>query len=172
MGYGTIDNSYASATTTGNVEVGGLVGENWFANVYNSYANGSATGDSRVGGLVGHDVGYDTVSNSFAVGVAISTGDTAGGVFGRVDNQSETITNDWWYNPIDSVGVGNGPLPGVSPAGSVSDFFKTSQGVYTGASPWDFTNIWNSDETSYPFLRWQRRSRISASGVFNHALIN
>ncbi len=150
---GRIDNSYAIGSVSGHSQVGGLVGYNGYSSVIdNAYATGSVTGQSQVGGLVGYNYTNSTISNSYATGVAISSGDTAGGLIGN-DDGTNTLTNNWWYNATNFVGVGNSSPLGVNKAGAVSDFFSTSQAVYNGSTPWDFSNIWLATG-SYPQFRW------------------
>ncbi len=66
--YGTIRNSYATGTVSGNNNVGGLVGGN--ANIIsNSYATGGVSGPSvDIGGLVGGNGPVGNISNSYATG--------------------------------------------------------------------------------------------------------
>ncbi len=151
-GSSSIANSYATGSVSGTNYVGGLVGYNNSSNIDNSYATGTVSGNSDVGGLVGHNLSSSTISNSFATGVATSSGDTAGGLIGN-DDGTNTLTNNWWYNAINTVGVGNSSPSGVNEAGAASDFFSSSQAVYNGSTPWDFSNIWLATGT-YPVLRW------------------
>ncbi len=148
--YATITNSYATGTVTGaSNAVGGLVGYNGISSVIdNSYATGSVTGQSQVGGLVGWNYSHSTIDNSYATGVATSSSDTAGGLIGY-DDGTNTLTNNWWYNATNIVGVGNSSVLGVNEAGAASDFFNTSQAVYNGVTPWDFSTIWLATG-SYP----------------------
>ena len=63
--FGTITNSYATGTVSGDEYVGGLVGYTYSATITNSYATGAVTGSSSfVGGLVGKKNG-GSVNNSF-----------------------------------------------------------------------------------------------------------
>ena len=50
---GTVSNSYATCSVSGDLDVGGLVGYNDYGTVSNCYAAGSVWGNSYVGGLVG-----------------------------------------------------------------------------------------------------------------------
>ncbi len=59
---GTIINSYALVTVSGNTS-GGLVGQNWGGNVSNTYAAGDVT--HGAGGLIGSNTSGGVVSNSF-----------------------------------------------------------------------------------------------------------
>ena len=85
---GTVSDSYSTGSVTGNLHVGGLVGEN-NGIVSNSYFTGSVTGDNRVGGLVGRI--YDgTVSNSYFTG-SVTGNDMVGGLVG--DNCKGTVSD-------------------------------------------------------------------------------
>ena len=85
---GTVSDSYSTGSVTGNVHVGGLVGEN-NGIVSNSYFTGSVTGHNRVGGLVGRI--YDgTVSNSYFTG-SVTGNDMVGGLVG--DNCKGTVSD-------------------------------------------------------------------------------
>mgnify|MGYP000134798505 CR=1 FL=1 len=96
---GSVIDSYASGDVQGaNGDVGGLIGYfNYFSgqgSVSGSYALGSATsaGD-RVGGLVGSNNGA-SITNSFARGAAISTGDDqVGGLVGYMNGGA--VTNSY-----------------------------------------------------------------------------
>jgi hypothetical protein len=85
---GTVSHSYSTGSVTGNVHVGGLVGEN-DGIVSNSYFTGSVTGDSRVGGLVGR-IFDSTVSNSYFTG-SVTGNDMVGGLVG--DNCWGTVSD-------------------------------------------------------------------------------
>src|SRR6185503_13978759 len=66
--FGAVSNSYATAAVTGNVYVGGLVGENYYGLVAESYATGTVTASgNEVGGLVGTSIG-STIRNSYSTG--------------------------------------------------------------------------------------------------------
>jgi hypothetical protein len=162
-----IDNVYATGSVTASgTNAGGLVGKNSGSTVNNSYATGTATAATNVaGGLVGDNISSSTVTNSFAVGAATSTGDanaTAGGLIGS-DDSSNTLTNNWWFNAANTNGVANnGAAAGVTKAGALSDFYGSGAGtggaIYaTGAGVpiWDFTGLWTANSGAYPSLIWQ-----------------
>ena len=75
---GTVANSYATGSVSGSSDVGGLVGLNG-ATINNSYATGSVRGSSLVGGLVGWNIGG--ITNSYATG-SVSGEDDIGGLVG------------------------------------------------------------------------------------------
>ncbi len=158
----SIANSYAtgSVSGTGNV-VGGLVGSNnSSSSIANSYATGSVSGSSQVGGLVGYNRNSSSIDNSYSTGT-VSGSSNVGGLIGY-DDTSNTLTNNWWYNSL-SNGIGNyGPDTSSGhwqEAGSASDFYSTSQAVYTGSPTWDFNGLWKDGAgVTYPTLIWQGMS--------------
>ena len=77
---GTITNSSATGTVTGQENVGGLVGKN-NGTITNSYASGTAEGNSYVGGLVGGN-NFGIITNSFATSDATAINNNAGGLAG------------------------------------------------------------------------------------------
>uniref|UniRef100_UPI001D012F8F beta strand repeat-containing protein n=1 Tax=Aliarcobacter butzleri TaxID=28197 RepID=UPI001D012F8F len=96
---GTIQNSYATGSVTGNDCVGGLVAYNQNGTIQNSYLIGSVTGDHQsVGGLVGfNDNGI--IQNSYAsetVTRLSGTNTDFGGLLGA--NRGGTIQNSWYDN--------------------------------------------------------------------------
>jgi len=61
-----IENSFSRAEINGNsFYIGGFVGENYAAEIYNSYSAGSATGNSNVGGFAGSNYYNTIVKNCF-----------------------------------------------------------------------------------------------------------
>ncbi|HQB37936.1 MAG TPA: filamentous hemagglutinin N-terminal domain-containing protein, partial [Deltaproteobacteria bacterium] len=84
---GTISNSYANGSVTGNtqsVNAGGLAGNN-SGSISSSYANGSVLGIGDAGGLVGSNTG--SISNSYATGNVTGNSSnpqfSAGGLVGK-----------------------------------------------------------------------------------------
>jgi hypothetical protein len=124
----SITTSYATGDVSGAVNVGGLVGYSNAASVIaSSYALGDVSGTTDVGSLVGYN-SSSAITSSFSTGVATSTGDVAAGLIGH-DN-SGTLENNWWYNEINSVGVGNGTPGGVTQATDAADFMNPLHQVY------------------------------------------
>ena len=80
-----IVNSYTDlgSRASGKNKVGGLVGENK-GSISNSYAQGTVTGDSQTGGLVGLHLG-GTISGSHSGGKVVGTAPGAGGLVGVND---------------------------------------------------------------------------------------
>ena len=90
---GTIINCYAEGGgVSGNVFVGGLVGDNWMdGSIINCYSIGSVSGNSEVGGLVGDNWG--TITNCYSTGRVVGNF-WIGGLVG--DNILGTISNSFW----------------------------------------------------------------------------
>ena len=103
---GTISNSYATGTVSGDSYVGGLVGSNG-GTISNSYSTGTISGNNNVGGLSGYNA--LTISNSFydktkytgnGVGSSSQTG-----VTGKTTAELEdidTFKNEGWSITADS----------------------------------------------------------------------
>ncbi|MFC1644147.1 GLUG motif-containing protein, partial [Candidatus Omnitrophota bacterium] len=159
-GVAEIIDSYATGNVTANganqTFAGGLVGRNrgystGGPQIINSYATGNATAtgtDIRVGGLVGrNDNGGSgcnpVIKNSYATGVATGSSGHVGGLVGDnigTGGGSGTITNSWWYNDINTYGIGNPQATG-NKASAITDFHDVTHDVYDTTSPnWDFSN--------------------------------
>ena len=78
--YGTISNSYSTATAYGEDAIGGLVGYVNNGKIINSYSTGSVSGTSNVGGLVGSFYGLGTAINSFWDTETSGQSTSAGGI--------------------------------------------------------------------------------------------
>mgnify|MGYP003634897946 CR=1 FL=1 len=84
-GGSVISNSFALGDVTGQNEVGGLVGRSGNTH-YGNYASGTVRGHHEVGGLLGSFAGgmpgdYE-LSNSYATGEVIGSGNSVGGLIG------------------------------------------------------------------------------------------
>ena len=128
-------------TVTGDSYVGGIVGRNIRGTVSNSYATGSLSGNSSVGGLVGYNQG--PVTNCYAAGSVIvhavvgSVGGViggfgAGGLIG-LNGGPTTVSNCYFMGNVTSYSsyaawtflVGVGGLVGVN-YGTVSDSYSNA----------------------------------------------
>ena len=78
---GTVTDSYATGSVTGESGVGGLAGSNFISPMTGSYAAGSVTGESGVGGLVGRN-DFTTVMDSYATG-SVTGESNVGGLVGE-----------------------------------------------------------------------------------------
>lgn len=137
--YGNIYNSYSLGNIYGSSYVGGLIGYN-NGNIDNSYSSSSVSGNSQVGGLVGYNYA-GTINNSYSSG-NVSGSSLVGGLVGGDDYG--TIDNSYWDTQT------SGQATSAAGTGKTTAQMM-QQATFVG---WDFTNIWNINETtSYPFLR-------------------
>ena len=114
---GTVSDSYATGSVTGEWNAGGLVGRN-YGTVSNSYSTGSVMGDVYVGGLMGVNDG--TVSNSYAAG-SVSGSIDAGGLVGA---NYDTVSDCYSSGSVDGIGRTGGLMGGNW--GNVSSSYSTS----------------------------------------------
>jgi len=147
--YGTVSNSYATGNVSGRRYVGGLIGEN-YGTVNNSYATGNVSGsDWDVGGLIG--LNFGTVSNSY------STGSVSGRRYvGRlVGYNYGTVAASFWDVNTSGINHSDGGT------GKTTEEMKNKT-TFLNAD-WDFTNIWDIvDGQTYPFFKWQTPSKPSS----------
>ena len=122
---GTISDSAASGAVTGNDYVGGLVGRN-SATISGSTVNGTVTGNDYVGGLVGWNGERGTISDSTAR-VAVTGDDYVGGLVGH--NLYGTISDSAASGDV-SGGGDVGGLVGENESGTISD--SAASGAVTG----------------------------------------
>ena len=94
---GSILNSYAIGTVTGNHNVGGLTGQSR-GSISSSFTNIKVSGDSEVGGLVGYSLG--DIENTYAAGTVsiITAADQALG--GLVGWNQGSITNSYVVSEV------------------------------------------------------------------------
>ena len=128
---GTITNSYATGSVSGDdEEVGGLVGRN-FRTITNSHATGSVSGDDDVGGLVGSNF-RGTITNSYA------TGSVKGGFSGGLVGWNEgNITNSYATGSVEGA---SGGLVGFN-VGTITNSYAT--GSVKGGRPSGGLVGWN-----------------------------
>ena len=126
---GTIINSYATTSITGDI-AGGLVGTNAFGGtVSTSYASGAVTGGTGpVGGLDGQNAG--ALTNVMATGSVSSGGDT-GGLAGL---NSGSITQAYASGAVAGGSGTTGGLVGVTSGGTIASGYynATTSGEPTG----------------------------------------
>lgn len=126
---GAVSNSHATGEVSGGEgPVGGLVGANDGGTVSNSLATGMVSGDTSIGGLVGH-VGGGTVSNCYAVG-AVSGNDAVGGLAG---GNYGTVSNSYAIGAV-SGHISTGGLVGWNEGTVTASFWNTeTSGLYRSA---------------------------------------
>ena len=127
---GSITNSYATGSVSGtNSDVGGLVGDNT-GSIMNSYATGSVSGNNQIGGLVGRSGSVNSsITNSYARGSVSGTSDV-GGLVGRDNGGS--IMNSYAANSVLGVSL-FGNLVGVL-NGSIKNSYATGTHNLVGSS--------------------------------------
>jgi len=150
---GKISKCYNAGPVIGTDEVGGLAGEN--SNGYNQrgiitdcYNIGLVTGRNKVGGLVGYhffiDPGYGTsaanITRCYNAGLVQGTTNTSC----LVGKSGAYIVDCYWNNETPSnVTSDNG-----------TGYNTTDMKLRATFVGWDFTDIWNINETmTYPYLR-------------------
>ena len=129
---GTITDSYATGTVSGNSQVGGLMGYNYYGAIENSYSTGvvTVTGGSRAGGLVGYNIGAP-ITNSYATGAVTGRGQT-GGLVGY--NYNSPIKNSYAIGDVTGEGQLGG-LVGYNTGSKITNTYATgdvSGGFYIG----------------------------------------
>lgn len=133
--YGTITNSYSTASAEGILAVGGLAGQNMGSISY-SYATGNVTGHGgssigadSVGGLVGEN-GGGSVNQSYATGAVTAAWSVAGGLVGN-NNAGSYIGNSYSTGSVTSL-YDSGGLVGENYAATIVNSYAT--GLVWGAS--------------------------------------
>ncbi len=172
---GLISGCHATGTVSGNREVGGLAGRNFFdGTIVNCYATGRVDGVWNVGGLVGinKDIYQGIISHCYAAG-DVSGSTAVGGLCGyNPDNHLADpipiIVDCFWDTSVQthgvSVGIGiNNEL--VSNVLGKTTSQMEMQSTFTDYG-WDFAqeavngteDIWHMPfgTVGYPKLRWQR----------------
>ena len=122
---GTVTNSYASGSVSGDDYAGGLIGYNWKGTVSNSYSAGSVTGKWDAGGLVGINEG--TLTNCYSSSIITgwySVGGLAGINAGTVSNSYSSGTVTAWYSVGSLVGINEGSLSNSYSSGSVTGWYS------------------------------------------------
>ena len=118
QGGDSITNSHAAVFVKGRNQAGGLAGQS-SGSITNSYATGSVEGTDNVGGLIGFNTG-SSITNSYATGSVEGT-DNVGGLIGF--NTGSSITNSYATGSVE--GTDNvGGLVGQS-SGSITNSYAT-----------------------------------------------
>lgn len=126
--HGIIKNSYATGNGSGEDSIGGLVGENYFGTVKTSYANSNLNGNQSVGGLVGYN-SRGTIENSYSVSNVSGEID----VGGLVGENEDAVSNSYATGAV-SGNFGVGGLVGLN-SGTISDSYaigKVSGNISAG----------------------------------------
>jgi len=140
---GSITSCYATGIITGDITVGGLVGENEGGTITSCYATGTVSGNELVGGLVGLN-GGGTITSCYATGTVNRTS-SVGGLVGWTS--SNTISDCYWDTQT------SGQTTSAGGTGKTTAEMKR-QSTFVG---WDFATTWSIREgVTYPRLQWQR----------------
>lgn len=125
------------------------------SSINNSYATGTTSGNSRVGGLVGHKINTGgTINNSYAIG-AVSGTSNLGGLVGLWD-AGTAINNSFWNPTTTGRATSSGGGMGMTTAVMQQQANFTSATAANGnVNPnWDFTSVWRIyDGHTYPLLK-------------------
>ncbi|MHC4640697.1 MAG: GLUG motif-containing protein [Planctomycetota bacterium] len=86
-----IEDCYATGNVTGEQEVGGLVGRNYYGKISDCSATGSVEGTGRVGGLVGNNTDRGKITNCCWIGDRVAGDWYVGGLVGYSGGYLTTI---------------------------------------------------------------------------------
>ncbi len=174
--YGTISNSYSTATVSGNFDVGGLVGINYgtissshaagavsgvtgfmgglvaynFGTITNAYANGVVSGSATgAGGLVGLNAAMGVISGAYATGSVSSSSYAVGGLAG---SNLGTITNTYASGAVSGSDKVGGLVGGNYGSATISNSYAigavSSGGGLIGENDATVTaSFWNTETT-------------------------
>jgi hypothetical protein len=139
---------------TGESDVGGLAGRNYYGNISNSYSTGNVTGvNVYVGGLVGFN-NEGNISNSYSTGNVTGEKGYVGGLVGQ--NDEGKILNSYSTGNVTGESYDVGGLVGFNSNGNISNSYSTGNvsgelynvGGLVGETDGTVSNsYWNSDST-------------------------
>ena len=141
--HGTITESFASVSVSGEDTLGGLVGGN-YGTISESYATGSVSGYYYLGGLAGYNRG--NITESYATAHVSSHGDS-GGFVGSNGGSSSTTDGYWSVNATGMGHSANGTA--LTTAEMTGD---TAVETMVG---FDFGTAWQIRSDDPPALAWQ-----------------
>jgi hypothetical protein len=130
-----IQESFATGSSQGEYEIGGLVGLNWESNIKASYADCTVTGEYDVGGLVGYSGGYPAlIKNCYAKGNIIGI-ERVGGLLGAQWDDTETngIQNSYAFNTVTGI-IDVGAVTGWGDPQNCYYYSETSLDYYYSGS--------------------------------------
>ncbi|RTL89867.1 filamentous hemagglutinin N-terminal domain-containing protein [Ancylobacter aquaticus] len=125
---GSVSSSSASGTVTGGTRTGGLVGYLVSGLVTASYATGDVSGGTNVGGLIGSTTSSTPISGVYATGNVAGTA-TVGGLIGL---NSSALTKAYATGNVTSTGANAGGLVGSQNSTSLTLSYAT--GSVTGTT--------------------------------------
>ena len=153
----TIENlGVTNVDITGQNNVGGLVGRNHNATISNSYSTGSVSGNIRVGGLVGDNFSSATISNCYSTG-SISGSSYVGGLVGVNTAAVTDCFWDIQTSGQDNSAGGTGKTTAemTTDAHSYPNFYTDAGWDFKGVGAEGIWNIGNGKNDGYPYLDWQ-----------------
>ena len=132
---------------------GGLVGDNWNAEIINSYSTSRVEGEcENIGGLVGRNNSGE-IFMSYSTGYVSGKANNIGGFIGNFF--SGTIEYCFWDKSINNQLYGVGEPQGDA-NGNVVGKYSSEMNKETNFKNWDFNNVWAIEENeTYPWLLWQ-----------------
>ncbi len=161
---GSIEDSYATGSVTGDQHIGGLIGSNQIP-VQNSYATGSVSGNENVGGLIGWNLsgsitgGYwDTETSGQTVGIGLN--DNSQTATGLTSSEMKVKGNFSGFDFVDiwnSIGGFTQPrlrafLADSIDGFSISEYQTTPAGSGTVGDPYQINTLsqlhWITDSDS------------------------
>ena len=124
--YSPVSNCYTTGIVSGTGgQVGGLVGTNQYSPIINSYATCSVSGNGwSVGGLVGQNWASSTISKSYATGSVNGSNYRVGGLAG-FNSENSSISNSYATGSVTGTTDVVGGLVGYNYYSTVSNCYAT-----------------------------------------------
>jgi archaellum component FlaG (FlaF/FlaG flagellin family) len=151
-----IERVFATGDVTGELYIGGLVGNLRYGTVSDAYALGTVTatgGGQGYGGFAGEIYNQDG-TNLFAAGQVPTSGYTHAGIWaqnrGTLDGSYYDTTTTLQTEPTDSAWLGGGTVTNTQ--GLTTSEMQGSSAATT-MSAFDFTNTWSTVSGDYPVLQ-------------------
>ncbi len=163
---GSVSKSLALGNVSGDTKIGGLIGRFDGSNISQSYAGGNVKGKYHTGGLVGYGTGsmdevYASGIPSFEVNPVYT-----GCIIGYV-NGSLSISKSYYDKTKCNLGVDGGEnVANVSGTPGKTTAEMQYQPTF---EDWDFTNTWQIEDGSYPYL-WVIANSLAMSVVSTESL--
>jgi hypothetical protein len=176
IGYNTglVEDSYATATVTGNWYAGGLIGYNNAGTVQRCYSSSSdgeyVFGSYYIGGLTGYNAGSGSITDSYSTLNVTGYANIAGGLTGA--NNGSTITNCYSRGSVTRSQGGDGDFGSFIGKNDnttvISNCYTTGAVIYGNANdPTDkgFIGNYNSTGCSDNFFDSQATAQSGGAGA-------
>lgn len=122
------------ATAASDYNLGGIAGRIYASELIYCYSTGAVTGRGYVGGILGLLDKNSTVSNSYNVGLVVTTYNTAGGIVGQIVSSSNSLITNC-YNTGMVTGTNEiGGIVGYMYSGKVDNCYNAGAVTGTGVS--------------------------------------